>query len=639
MHEDQAVAQMEQALGPEAIAFVRERTDEAARAARCWEADVAPVMERFRETGEAGSLAMVMADGLILTADVLPRRPAGVEARARAVADAVMKAARTAGVLPERLHVRDAALAAALQPALRPRGVEAAVAPLSGLDEALAAILRSMAGSAAEGAASVPWRWAETEASPGELAEFHAAAAAYHRAAPWRVLTDTDALLLTFPGEDEPWAASVMGGGGIHRGLALYTHPADVEAMIRRGPGPLSDEWVHALQGFTFSLSYDPAAELPKPMRREVVAAGWDVAGPDAYPSLMGVGVPGRRITAGLVARMAAACRAVAAFAAADPHLPWRDPVTGVEIDLMYDDGEDDELPEVAITWAPLTVSHPVGPEGPAADLNALLLPPERVEEVCAAEQARLARFTAWVDGQRPSRAAREREVRTAREWMAMLCSAGVPAYAATEHELRMFLYAWLVMEGNPTKPMGTYLTRSLRRLFDYYARNEGFAYPWAERVLRELDALVELLEADDVREVLENQSAGLYADLARRALVFDAAVPGTRLGWSLPFHEEMTQLRDQLRRQWLVWHDEVVRAGTTDTETVREILLRRQREWENTPHPACDGRTPRQVVVDAHRQVRERLEELRPLLPDVAAALAWPASVAETGAIPLLDV
>ena len=623
MHEDQAVAQMEQALGPEAIAFARERANEAARAAPYWEADVAPIMDRFRDTRQPGALVMVVAEGMILSGDVLAHRPVGAQARARVVVEAVMEAARKAGVLPERLHVRDKGLAEALRPELQPRGIAAVTEPLPALDEALAASLEHLSGSAVGGVGSSPWTWAETEAPSHVLAEFHAAAAAYHRAAPWRALSDSDALLLTFPGEDEPWAASVMGGGSIHYGLALYSEPADLEAMFR-GSGEVSDGLIRSLRGFSLSMSYDPAGELPKPMRREVAAAGWEVAGPSTYPTLLGIGVPGRRITAELLSRVALACRSVVSFTAVEVEaFPWRDPATGVEIDLMYSDGEDDELPELAVSWAPLEVSHPVGPEGPAADLNALLLPPERVEAVRAAELARLARFTAWVEAQRPSRAAREREVRTAQEWTEMLRSSGTPAYAATEHELRMFLYGWLVMEGSPTKPMGRYLTRSLRRLFDYYGHNEGFTYPWAERVLGELDALVELLKEGDVREVLANQSSGLHADLAQRALLFESTIPGTALGWSLPFHEETMRLRDELRRQWLIWHDEVVRAGTTDTGSVRELLVARQREWENTPHLACGGRTPRQVVVDADSVVRERMEDLGFPLDALGAGLS----------------
>jgi hypothetical protein len=538
---------------------------------------------------------MVVADGLILTGEVLARRPVGAQARAVAVLDGVMAAARAVGVLPERLHVRDAALAQALGPELEARGVAPVVEVLAELDEALAASLEHLAGSSATGAAGTPWTWAETEASDAELAEFHAACAAYHRAAPWRTLSDSDGLLLTFPGEDDPWGASVMGGGSIHYGLALYSDPGDLEAMYER-PGEPSADWLEAIRGLTLSMSYGAAAELPKPMRREVLAAGWEVAGPSAVPTLLGMGVPGRRITADLVVRMAQGCRAVIAFVAAGaPRQDWRDPASGVGVDTLYRADEDDEP---ASPWHPLERSHPIGPAGAAADPEFVLRSDSEREQVPPMERDRLGRFIAWLDGQRLSKAAREREVRAAELWTVMLQRMRVPAQAATEHELRFFLYAWIVRESPPPKPVAKYLTRSLRRLFGYFAAKEGVEYPWADGVLSELDELVERSGDEDVRDTLDDVTDLLYDDLEQRALVPAREVPGTVLGWSIPFDPQMTRLRDEMHRHWLLWHDEVVRAGVTDTRSVRDVLVGRQREWENRPHAAL-GRTPRELVLE----------------------------------------
>jgi uncharacterized protein YchJ len=596
MRADQAATRAQEALGPEALALSREATNEAARRAAFWEADVAPLMETFRETGEAGSLVMVVADGLILTGDVLARRPVGAQARARAVLDAVMAGARSTGVLPERLHVRDAALAEALRPEMEARGVALVVDVLPGLDEALAVSLEHMAGSAASGAASAPWTWAETEASAAELAEFHAACAAYHRAQPWRTLSDADGLWVIFPGEDEPWGASVMGGGSIHYGLALYSDPGDLEAMYEYDGEPSAD-WLASLRGFTLSMSYDPAADLPKPLRREVHAAGWEVAGPSAFPTLLGVGIPGRRITAEQVTRVAQACRAIVAFVAAGvPPDGWQDPAMGVLVETMYGDDEDEVD---ASPWPPPERSHPVGPAGAAADAAFVLRSGEEREQVLPLEAARLRRFTAWVEAQRPSRASRDREVRAAELWTEMLRQMRIPAQAVTEHELRFFLYAWIVVETLPTKPVAKYLTRSLRRLFGFYAAHEGIEYPWAEGVLAELDELVVRLGEDDVRDALNDVTEMLYDDLERRALVPEREVPGTVLGWSIPFDPQMMRLRDEMHRHWLLWHDEVVRGGVTDPGSVRDVLVGRQREWENRSNPALGGRTPRELVIE----------------------------------------
>ncbi|HEX6038401.1 SEC-C domain-containing protein [Longimicrobium sp.] len=603
MRDDQAAARAMQAPGPRDIPSLRERMDEVARRTPLWQADVAPLMGVLPGSGEPGAITMVAADGLILATDVLSRRPVGVQARARAVMDVVMGAARSAGVLPERLHVRDAALARALRPEMERRGVATEAASLPELDEALDSALEHLADGPA-GLGSAPWTWAETEATPAQLAELHAAAAAFHRAAPWRRLSDAEGLLLRFAGDKAPWAASVMGAASIHHGLALYSDPADLENLYDRDEPPTSD-WAAAIQGFTLSMSYGGAAELPGPLRREVVRAGWEMAAPDVHPTLLGVRVPGRRITAELVERMAQACRAVVAFTSGDAHaLPWRHPGTGVEVLAVFNpETEDERTP-----WRPLERSHPVGPAGPAADPAFVLRPDAAREAVNHTERARWYRFLEWLNTQSLSRAAHQREGRAAELWTEMLARMRVPAEAATEHELRFFLYGWLVMEQPPAKAVAKHLTRSLRRLFDWYAAEEGIEYPWATAVLEELDHLAAIARVDDVRVVLHALTDSLFEDLARRALVPETSVPGTVHGWSLPFDPRMVRLRDEMHRHWLLWHDEVVRGGITDPRSVRDVLVGRQREWENRPHPALDGGTPRQLVLEEDARAVARL-------------------------------
>lgn len=601
MREDQIAARTEALLGDGTLARAEEQADEAARRAPFWEADVAPLTVPFQDMDEPGALVLLAAGGMILVADTLPARPVGVQARARSVLAAVMAGGRRAGLLPERLHVRDAALADALRPELEARGITPMHAPLPEVDDALRYALEQLAGSPAGGAASRPWTWADTEASPGELAEFHAAAAAYHRAAPWEQFHDSEVMLLTFPGSGEAWSASVMGAAGIYYGLALYSEPMD--AILLRDDSR-SGEFVEAMRGFTLSLSYDAAHALPKPMRRELATSGWEVAGPDAYPTLVGVGVPGRRLTAHHLQRAALAARAVAAFAeAGDVELPWRDPATGVEVHFMGSADENDGG-AVRLPWPPLEVSHLVGPAGPKADLDAVLR--DEWEAVCAREDARLTRFVRWLDARKLSRAAHTRLVRTAEMWTEMLASYGVPAQSATEYDLRLFLYGYVTRFQSPPKPVAKHLTRSLARIFEFYAEREGIEYPWASFVLHELDTLA--AGADDVREVLQAVGELFAADLLLRALRPVAAVPGTPAGWSMVFGEATANLREELHRRWLAWHDEVVRGGITDPDDVRDVLVGRQRQWENTPHARMGGRTPKQVLMEANQVAAEGL-------------------------------
>jgi hypothetical protein len=99
--------------------------------------------------------------------------------------------------------------------------------------------------------------------------------------------------------------------------------------------------------------------------------------------------------------------------------------------------------------------------------------------------------------------------------------------------------------------------------------------------------------------------------DVLIRALRPAAEVPGTRTGWVLVVDRATSELRYELHRRWLMWHDEVVRGGITDTRDVRDVLLGRQRQWENTPHPRHEGRTPKQVLIDVSDRVAEALASM----------------------------
>ena len=339
---DRARAQARATMGDEAFDESEARVAEAARRAPRWEADVVPLAIRLREDRDAApGLAMVTAAGYVLHADTLAQRPIGLAARAEAVVRAVSGAARVAGVFPETLRVREGAVAAAVQEALARRGVGVETGAIPELDEALDSALSHLGGGPQAAAAAMPLSWRETEASDAELAALHAAAAAYHRAAPWQGMGDAESLLLWFPGEEEPWAASVMGGAGVTRGLAIYSDPDDVEGILSAAITRSADVLLE-FRGMSFSLTFDAASDLPRQMRREVAAAHWEVAAADAHPTLMALRAPERRVTPDHVRRITAALRAVTAAAALPlGEDPWTDPETGIRLAWMYGDEEE----------------------------------------------------------------------------------------------------------------------------------------------------------------------------------------------------------------------------------------------------------------------------------------------------------
>jgi hypothetical protein len=101
------------------------------------------------------------------------------------------------------------------------------------------------------------------------------------------------------------------------------------------------------MRSAVLSLTFDRRADLPPRMRKEILAAGWEVAGPDAYPSLIAINTPGGGVIAAQGADLAAALRAVPAFVNEfrdelrnwmGERLEWRDPETGVKLTFPLND-------------------------------------------------------------------------------------------------------------------------------------------------------------------------------------------------------------------------------------------------------------------------------------------------------------
>ena len=594
---DEARRHARTVMGEETFGEVESRVAEAARGAARWEADVVPVAIRLEDDRDATpALAIVTAAGYVLYGDTLSHRPVGSAARAQALVRAVTSGAQVTGVFPEALRVRDAAIADAARDELAQRGIRVESGPMPELDEALDGAVEHMTGSAAAAVVAVPLTWRETEAGDAAVADFHRAAAAFHRAAPWEDMGDDESLLLWFPGEKGAWAVTVMGQSGVTFGLALYSEPADLAAMLNQEI-PESPDFPLALKGLALSFTFDRASELPRTLRREVTTAGWEVAGPDAYPTLIALRAPERRVTPAHVHRATLAIRAVLAADGLPPDgEPWTDPDTGVRMAWMFEDEGDDE--DLFLMRAPQRLS-PIGPAGPGAEPRAMLAPPaERTARVEVEEPARLERFLAWNAAAARSRAAAEREARVAGMWTDFLGSADLPAGAVTEFDIRTFVYKITAVVDPLPKHMARHFTGTMRRLFTFLATEEGIRYPTADAVLDDLDEMVAEM-GTDAREALARLGTVALPDLIRRVQFHMVDVPGTREGW-LREVEDVWDLRVELHRRWLLWYDEVVAGGIDLPDDVMGVLVGRQRAWENTPHPGYGGRTPKQVIQDS---------------------------------------
>jgi len=100
------------------------------------------------------------------------------------------------------------------------------------------------------------------------------------------------------------------------------------------------------------------------------------------------------------------------------------------------------------------------------------------------------------------------------------------------------------------------------------------------------------------------------------RIPILPGAHPDSALGeddtWGILQGLTEAELNDELQRRWLLWRDELIRAGTDRPGALADALLERQVAWETTPHPALAGKTPVEAV-QAERREREERKRPRP--------------------------
>jgi len=600
MGRDQARERARSIVGEAAFDAAEAEWMAAARAEKVWAADIVPAAGHFREAPDGASLAMVMAGEWVAHTEVLAHRPAGVAERARDLAASVNAAARVLGVLPERVEVSHRDVVAELGRQLEGRGITVAMGDSQHLAELIDTTLAQTDPSPAQGRMSVALTWRETEATPQELRDFHQAAAAFFTAAPWTSEATESPLLLNLPREHlegveelglsdrTDWAASVMGSMGESFGVVLHSQPSDL-AEILTATDPLR-AYTEGI-GFSLTVDFDRKSELTRTMQREIAAAGWPIAGSRAYPRLFGLSLPGRWIRPHDVRLATLALRAIAVFARGG------DPLAETGVGVTPFDPEAEE--ESRLDWfnAPEEAS-PIRAEGAGAEAEPRVgtwdVSLEGFEATKAAEQERTGRFAQWLREQGVPEEEAKIDGENADAWNWTVVGLGSPA-AVTEYDLRLFLYDLYLRKTDPTPEAVRGLPRSMRRMFQWLEEREGIRYPFAAGVLDELERIVARgREMDEpLEETLRILSYDVYDDLDTRVMLPDSG------GWPDLMSPEVAQLREELQRRWLLWYDELVRGGMTDYGELEDVLLTRQREWENTPHPRVGGRTPVQAIVE----------------------------------------
>jgi hypothetical protein len=579
-----------------------------------WEADLVAMPAALDDPAARLAALLLVAEGYVLHSDVLVRPSPEAGAMAEAIAEAVAAAGEKVGALPKRVKVRDIETAAALPGALAKRLGDAGPVPdaasgkLPGLDEAAFALAGQAAGEPRRFLGSFPEVWSGW-GFPGDLVpRLFRLAAAYHRAAPWALLPDHYWLEAAVPAGGV-WTAVVLGNAGREFGLALYSERADFEGMFakaRRG-SPFDD-----LAGRIVTLSFDRGADLPRAMRREVAAAGWEVAGAEAYPRLHALNTPAGGIRLrdaedlaallGAIPRMVVANRAE--LEAGRPVEAWRDEETGAVISCRQADPrepfEDEEGP-----FEPLAPGRAEGPNAePEAALEGAWTLMDSAADLSERERAVVDRFERHLSGREGlSAATAARHSGIARGLVDFLAGTGVPVRALHEHDLRDYLFDWYPRKSGDGAAKRTAVPGSLRRFFDYLAAEDGIVCPWAFEILDDRHYLLKIWDDaptgpfwdDDVQEWRNER----IEDLVDLVMIPDSSLGEEEEEWGSTMATTEARLHAELVRRWLLWRDELLDAGVVRWRELADRLIERQREWERTPHPRCAGKSPIEAILE----------------------------------------
>ncbi|MDP2958081.1 MAG: SEC-C domain-containing protein [Longimicrobiales bacterium] len=323
----------EQTISPEIKA--------AAAAAPHWEADLLPFPEVPGDRPRATVvMSMVVAGGLTLHSEAFDHPGSEPAEVASALAVQLRAAALAVGATPARVRVGDEEVAALLAPLLREDGVRAVESgPLPQVAATGRSLFRRVHGEEAWPPTGVHETWRRWGRPGAEVAALFRAAAAFYRAAPWKVAHGEHPIGAWMP-SGRQWIIDLMGPTGAEFVLALYSQMTDYLRVLEYdAPGTWERQ-----KGRVYGMVFTHGGALRRPMHKEVSAAGWEVASPSAYPVLMSLRSPAGGIChqdwADLVALLNALPRFLAdGMGLSSPATAAVDPVSGISFLLLPDLG------------------------------------------------------------------------------------------------------------------------------------------------------------------------------------------------------------------------------------------------------------------------------------------------------------
>ncbi len=313
---------------------------EAATGVSVWQADIVPVNMRIGDDPTARpAIVLVMAGGQVIFQDVLSRPSAEPVDMADELARGILEAVETTGLTPVQVQVRHEEVAAMLADRLASGNMEVvATAVMQDIEHCADSMRTNFAGGPDYTVAVRPETWAGWGQSDEWVASLFSAAAEYQRSKPWAYIHNTQVIRTRVPGGGR-WFCSVMGSALGEAGLLFYSERSDLLRMIDTWDEALLKKALHGLSGRAVTLIYDEGSNLPRPMYKEVMSAGWEVASPSAYPLLLTVNTAAGGITGRDARDLVLIIRAVARLTPEKGkkfrrprELEWRDPDTGVEL-------------------------------------------------------------------------------------------------------------------------------------------------------------------------------------------------------------------------------------------------------------------------------------------------------------------
>lgn len=583
---------------------------------RAWEIDIVPIPAAFEDDATARPAAiLVVAPPFVVWSEVVSRPTAEPEELAALLAHHVLAAARNAGVTPTQVAIRHPLLVTALEQALAAHGIRVLAAEeLPGVADAIRSLLAHVYGGIVplHQLRAQPETWAGWGMPPDLTARLFRAAAAFHRAAPWTVSENETPIIVTRPSGD-PWAAVVLGAAGETFGLALYHDIADLEELFAGDPETGPATAFEGTRDTILSLLFNTRAELPRRMRAEIKDAGWDVAGPSAYPTLTVLNTPGGGIRQRDFEDLVAALESVPRFIATrapifagtafgDEAMDWTDPETGTTCSLLLDEVLFDEFP-------PPATLQPAGPEGPGATPLAAL----DEENAQRSVNRTLTRFRAWLRkplrGKPPTEVTVRRYADTARLFVELCAySSRMPVTAVSEFELRSFLYDWYPRKVAGSLADARRMLVGLRRFFVFLEEREAVECPWAWPILGDVEQFEVRWESFPGGffwdEAVREWQAPYVRDLASRVLL-PVSDPDDGITWGSTMGWVEYKLNREAHRLWIVRRDEAIRGGTTVPSDVLAYAAERQRAWAHTPNASCGGLTPKVAIEQERKRMR----------------------------------